>query len=123
MLVAVGLCAVGLGVLGIFIPLLPTVPLLLLAAACFARSSDRFHTWLLGHPRLGPVIHCFWEGGGIPRRTKLKAIVMVWFSLLLSLYWVWGNKWGGAVLLIVGFFLTVYLIRLPVAGLLDSETE
>jgi len=68
-----GLIALVLGVVGIVIPLLPTVPFLLLAAFGFARASDRLHGWLLGHPVLGPPI-ADWQGGGaIRRRAKWLA--------------------------------------------------
>jgi uncharacterized membrane protein YbaN (DUF454 family) len=73
-LIAVGMCSTALGVIGIFMPLLPTVPLLLLAAAGFARSSERFHGWLLEHRHLGPMIRGYLDGRGIPLRAKISAI-------------------------------------------------
>nr|NIQ97234.1 DUF454 domain-containing protein [Desulfuromonadales bacterium]NIS43213.1 DUF454 domain-containing protein [Desulfuromonadales bacterium] len=93
-LACAGLSCVALGVLGIFLPLLPTVPLLLLAAACFARSSERFHSWLLDHPRLGPMIRGYLEGQGIPLRAKIAAISLIWVTIPVSvlffipLFWV-----------------------------------
>ena len=84
LIAAAGLLFTGLGVLGIFLPLLPTVPLLLLAAACFARSSERFHSWLLEHPRLGPMIHGYLDGQGIPLKAKAIAIAMIWVSISVS---------------------------------------
>ncbi|MFN5996498.1 MAG: YbaN family protein [Paracoccaceae bacterium] len=64
----------GLGLLGVVLPVLPTTPFLLLAAGCFARSSPRLHGWLLGHPVLGPPIRNWEENGAISRPAKRLAV-------------------------------------------------
>lgn len=71
---ACGFVCVAIGFVGIFVPLLPTVPFLILAAACFSRSSRRLETWLLAHPRLGPPLLAWRERGAIPRRAKVLAV-------------------------------------------------
>lgn len=71
-LVALGLLMVGLGTAGIFLPLLPTTPFLLLAAYLFARSSDRWHRWLLQHKHLGPYIHAFRNKTGLTTTQKVR---------------------------------------------------
>ncbi|MFH0931814.1 MAG: YbaN family protein, partial [Candidatus Zixiibacteriota bacterium] len=71
-LIITGTFFVGLGVLGIFLPLLPTTPFLLLAAACYARSSKRFYNWLLNNRWFGSYIKDYKEGKGVP--SKVKAI-------------------------------------------------
>jgi hypothetical protein len=109
---AVGFCATGLAVLGIFLPLLPTVPLLLLAAACFARSSERFHHWLLNHRKLGPMIHCYLDGQGVPVRAKLTAIGLIWLSISISSFIV-TLLWVKFLLFIIAFIVTLYLFFLP----------
>ena len=91
----VGWLSVGLALAGSVLPLLPTVPFLLLAAACFSRASPRFHDWLLGHPRLGPPIAQWRDHRAISRRAKRLAVVSILASFGISLavgvpYWALG---------------------------------
>lgn len=72
-----GALALALGIIGAFVPLLPTVPLVILAAACFAKSSARVETWLLAHPRFGPVIRDWRERGAISLKGKVAATIGV----------------------------------------------
>jgi len=112
-LITVGLACTGLAILGIFLPLLPTVPLLLLAAACFARSSERFHGWLLQHPRLGPMIRGYLDGQGIPLRSKIYAIALLWLTIPISALFLTSLLWVQITLFAIGCGVTVYLLRLP----------
>lgn len=84
LLVLAGLVSTGVGIVGIALPVLPTTPFLLLAAWCFARSSERLHRWLVTHRRFGVYIVGFVYGGGIPRRAKLTAIAVLWASISVS---------------------------------------
>ena len=81
----VGYCMVGLGFLGVFLPVLPTTPFLIVAAACFARSSPRLEAWLLGHPRFGPLLRDWRARGAIPRRAKLMSFAGMSLGFLLFL--------------------------------------
>lgn len=74
----------GLGLLGVVLPVLPTTPFLLLAAGCFARSSPRLHGWLLAHPVFGPPIRNWEENGAISRRAKRLAVGSMAAVLALS---------------------------------------
>lgn len=77
-----GLISLGLAVLGIFLPILPTTPLLLLSAALFYRGNRGLYDWLLQHPRFGPYIQNFMVHKTIPLRIKVLSITMVWLTLL-----------------------------------------
>ena len=74
---ALGFIFLGLGVIGVFLPLLPTTPFLLVSAACFARSSDKWHRWLLSNRMFGPIIKDWQERKCISFNTKVIAISMV----------------------------------------------
>ena len=79
-----GIVSLSMGVVGAFVPLLPTVPLILLAAFCFARSSERLHNWLVTHPRFGPAIQDWSDRGAIARPAKWAASVSMAAAFALS---------------------------------------
>lgn len=85
LLVLVGVLSVGLATAGIVVPLLPTTPFLLLAAACFVRSSDRLHRWLLGHRVYGPIIRGYREHRALPASSKVTILVFTWAAILTSI--------------------------------------
>ncbi|MFI8481214.1 YbaN family protein [Pseudomonas sp. NPDC078700] len=109
-LLAIGWLSVALGVIGIFLPVLPTTPFLLLAAACFMRSSERFYDWLVNHPKLGPWIRDYLEGEGIPRKAKIYSISLMWLSIGLSCYLV-PMFWARVFMLTSSVCVTVYILR------------
>ncbi|MGB3276085.1 MAG: YbaN family protein [Castellaniella sp.] len=120
LLTFLGIVALALGMLGIFLPLLPTTPFLLLAAFCFLRSSPRMHAWLMSHRILGPYIRDFQAGRGIPLRSKCIALAFMWPSLALSA-WVMPVPWARWFLLIPGIGVTIYLWRLPTRPAGDAD--
>ncbi|SEJ41087.1 YbaN family protein [Pseudomonas sp. NFR16] len=110
LLQGIGWLSVALGVVGIFLPVLPTTPFLLLAAACFARSSPRFYHWLVDHPRLGPWIRDYLQGNGIPLKGKVYAIGLMWLSIGFSC-WLVPLVWARGFMLISAALVTVYIVR------------
>ncbi|MGE6791750.1 YbaN family protein [Pseudomonas guineae] len=109
-LLAIGWLSVALGVIGIFLPVLPTTPFLLLAAACFMRSSKRFYLWLVNHRQLGPWIVDYLEGQGIPLKGKVYAISLMWLSIGVSCYVV-PLFWARAFMLTSAVLVSLYIIK------------
>jgi uncharacterized membrane protein YbaN (DUF454 family) len=81
---AVGLVCVGLGAIGMVLPILPTTPFLLAAAACFCKSSTRMYDWLLSNRWFGEYIRNYKEGRGLPMKTKIIALTVLWATIGIS---------------------------------------
>lgn len=113
LLLSVGWLSVVLGVIGIFLPLLPTTPFLLLAAACFARTSDRFYQWLVSHPHLGKYVTAYLDGKGIPFKAKCYTITLIWSMMTLSAWLVAPPIWAIICMYIIALSVSVYLLRMP----------
>lgn len=110
-LIGAGVGLVVIGTIGIFIPLLPTTIFLILAAACFGRSSPAAYRWLTTNRLFGPVLWDYHEGGGATLRTKAGSIVILWAGLALAA-WLVGNLWVDVALAGIGVAVTVHLVRL-----------
>lgn len=112
-LIVAGTLFVGLGIVGIFLPILPTTPFLLLAAACYARSSERFYRWLLNHPWFGKYIRTYQEGEGIPVKAKALSISLIWLTIFSSVIFVVHPLIVRIILIVIAACVTFYLLSLP----------
>ena len=113
-LLVVGTISLILGAIGIFLPILPTTPFLLLSAACYVRSSERMYNWLLGNGWFGKYIKNYREGRGIPLKTKIIAVTLLWVGILYStIIVVNGFLVAKLALLIIAVGVSIHLVRLP----------
>lgn len=115
-LIACGSLAVVLGVIGIFVPLMPTTVFLLLAAACYARSSDRFYQKLVNSRWLGAYIRNSREGRGMSRREKTVTLVLLWVGIGASMIVSVSALWLRLLLLLIAVAVTVHVARIKVAA-------
>jgi uncharacterized membrane protein YbaN (DUF454 family) len=109
--IAIGFVSLGLGFLGIFVPLLPTTPFLLLSAVLFARSSKKLHSWLLNHKIFGKYIRNFLEEKTIPLRVKIYSISLLWTTILYAIFFVVEHTiWLQVLLLAVAVGVTIHIL-------------
>jgi uncharacterized membrane protein YbaN (DUF454 family) len=112
-LLTVGWISLGLGAIGLFVPVLPTTPFVLLSAACFLRSSERLHTWLIEHPTFGSHIADYLAGKGLTRKTKVVALTTLWLSVGISVYFFVPHAVADVIIVVIAAAVTVYILRLP----------
>ncbi|MDH7490194.1 MAG: YbaN family protein [Anaerolineae bacterium] len=112
LLIVGGTLCVALGVLGMFVPVLPTTPFLLLAAACYARSSKRFYHWLMTNRWWGEYIRNYREGRGIPLKQKVLTMLLLWLTIGYTAWFVVSPWWGKFILLGIVVGVMLHLIRL-----------
>jgi uncharacterized membrane protein YbaN (DUF454 family) len=112
LLVVSGTFFLVLGVIGIFIPLLPTTPFLLLAAACYIKGSKKFYDWLIKNRWLGQYIKNYQDGEGIPFKVKIITIIVLWLTIIISTILFVSNLIIQIILFIISMGVTIHIIKI-----------
>ncbi len=109
LLIITGTFFIGIGIIGIFVPLLPTTPFLLISVALYARSSRKFYDWLINNRFLGIYIKNYREGKGIPLKVKIFAITLLWITIGCSAIFAIDIFWVRIILVIIAAGATIYI--------------
>lgn len=123
LLLAVGSLSLALGVIGVVLPLLPTTPLLLLAAACYVRSSKRLYLWLITNKWFGKYIQNYRAGKGIPLRAKITGVSVLWISIIFSAFFVIDLIWVRILLLLIASYFTWFILSFKTLRKDDRDKE
>ena len=99
-----------LGIIGIFLPILPTTPFLLLSAALYVRSSQRAYNWLINHKYLGPYIRCFREEKSIPLHAKVVSVSLLWITALYCIFFKFSHIALDLLMLFIAVSVTTYIL-------------
>ena len=108
--IILGSLFLGIGILGVFLPLLPTTPFLVLSAACYARGSERFYNWLLNNRWFGNYIRNYLEGKGIPWKSKVATIALLWVTIGCSAAFAVQSLAVRIVLIVIAIGVTTHVI-------------
>ena len=110
-----GLFFTGIGLAGVIIPGLPTTIFMILAAACFFRSSTKMYYWVINHPLFGESVLRFRSGEGMPIKAKYTSIIMMWFFISTSIFFfIYSHAlWIKAIIILSGVIGTVFILRQP----------
>jgi uncharacterized membrane protein YbaN (DUF454 family) len=106
-----GFLAIGLGAVGVFLPLLPTTPFVLLAAGCFASANPRMYNWLVKSKYFGEYIRNYREKTGISMQTRVRGIIFLWAALVLSAL-IFRHIHGWIILAVVGIGVSIHLLTI-----------
>jgi hypothetical protein len=112
LLVTLGTLFLAIGVFGIFIPLLPTTPFLLLAAACYIRGSKKFYDWLIKNRWLGEYIKNYQDGKGVPFKVKIITITVLWLTIIISTIIYVSNLIIQIILIFIAIGVTAHIIKI-----------
>ena len=123
LVVAIGWLSTGLGVAGMFLPVLPTTPFLLLAAACFIRTSPKFYNWLVAHPQLGRYLVYYLDGKGVPLRAKIYTLLVLWGSILLTAFVLLNSFYVRCILPLIGIGVSFYIYSLPTLKIINDQNS
>ncbi|MFD1415926.1 YbaN family protein [Oceanobacillus jeddahense] len=109
--ISCGSVSLGLGIIGIILPLLPTTPFLLLTAACYAKSSERLYQWLLENKYFGSYIKNYRAGKGIPLKAKITAVSVLWLSLSFTIFFIIPLVAVKILLALIGAYITGFILK------------
>ena len=112
LLITLGTFFVGVGIAGIFIPVLPATPFLLISAALYAKSSARFYNWLINNRIFGKFIKDYREGKGIPLRLKIATITLLWITIGCSAVFAVDIFWVRVILVVIAIGVTIHIISI-----------
>ncbi len=107
-----GFLFLGLGIVGVFLPLLPTTPFVLLSAACFSRSSDKIYKKLLENKWLGVYIRNYREGKGIPLRLKVLSVFLLWITIGCSAFFLMPYMIIKVLLVLIASGVTIHILSI-----------
>ena len=108
-----GTISLGFGTVGVFLPIMPTTPFLLLSAACYYKGSERMHRWLLNNELFGSYIRNYKEGRGISLTSKVFTILLLWVAICFSTLLIVNNRILQIVLFAIAIAVTIHVINLP----------
>ena len=112
LLIIAGTFFVGLGIVGIFVPVLPTTPFLLLAAACYARSSQRFYSWLLNNKWFGNYIRNYLERKGVPLKVKVLTVTLLWITIGFSVAFAVQTLVARLILVLIAIGVSIHILSI-----------
>lgn len=110
--IVAGTFFLGLGILGVFLPLLPTTPFLLLAAVCYAKSSKRAYNWLLNNKLFGSYIKDYREGKGVPFKVKVLSISLLWLTMIFSAMFFVHILFVRIILILIAIVITIHILKI-----------
>jgi len=113
LLITGGTISVCLAFIGIFLPVLPTTPFLLLAAALYSKSSDKFYNWLINNKLFGSFIKNYREGNGITRQVKFVSLTSLWLVMGSTIIYAVQNIYVRILLLLIAIGVTIHLLMIP----------
>ena len=111
----VGTLLLVIGSIGVVIPVLPTTPFLLLAAACYIRGSERMHRWMLNNRIFGEFIRNYMEGKGIKPRQKIFTLMFLWLTITFSVFYLIESFVIRISLFLIAMVVSVHILKLPSA--------
>ncbi|TFG13423.1 MAG: DUF454 domain-containing protein [Promethearchaeota archaeon] len=104
-----GYISLALGIIGLFFPILPTTPFLLLATACFARNSEKAYTWLINNRLFGKIIRDYRAGKGLPIKVKIYTLSFLWITIFISVFFI-SILWVQILLLVIASLVSIHVI-------------
>lgn len=123
LLIGAGTLSTGLGIIGVFVPILPTTPFLLLAAACYMRSSERFYQWLMNNKIFGAYVRNYIEGRGMPMRIKIFTILLLWLTIGLTITFGVQNIIIRIILICIAIGVTAHIVLIKKRKVEDIQKQ
>ncbi len=114
-LMSAGFLLAALGIMGAFIPIMPSIPFFIIASVCFSKSSEKFHNLLLNNKWVGPYIKEYHENNGIKLKTKIIFIIFQWAGLLSTSIFLVHNIFGRILMAAIALGTTIYILSLKTA--------